>query len=247
MHRGILGPATRVDKGGTPSQNPRPMRVTVRLFAGLAERHGTRELQRDVPDGTTADALFRELFPGGADAGWRQALLVAVNRTYVARQQVLHEGDEVAFLPPLGGGSGAADPRVALLDQPLSVDGALATVTSTGRGGIVTFEGRVRDTFEGKGVVRLEYEAWPDMALPMMSALCDDIATRWPGASAAIHHRVGTLLPGDCAVIIAVAAPHRGAAFEACRHGIDTLKATIPIWKKEIYTDGSSWKEQGGG
>ena len=108
-------------------------------------------------------------------------------------------------------------------------------------GGVDVFIGTVRDNTKGKKVVRLEFETYESMALSEMRKLAEDILNKWPVHKILIHHRIGTLLPGDVPVIIVVAAAHRNAAFEACRYAIDTFKQTVPIWKKEVFEDGEQW------
>lgn len=108
-------------------------------------------------------------------------------------------------------------------------------------GAVDVFVGNVRNTTNGKPVERLEYEAYEPMALKEMRRIADDVQARWEGALVAIHHRMGILRVGEAAVVIAVATPHRAASFEACKYAIDTLKQTVPIWKKEVFADGEVW------
>jgi molybdopterin synthase catalytic subunit len=121
------------------------------------------------------------------------------------------------------------------------VGATIARVAGPGRGGIVTFIGAVRDHARGRSIRHLEYEAYPEMAEREMQKIADAAAERWPGVAVAIAHRAGHLEIGELAVVIAAAAPHRADAFEACRFAIDTLKQTVPIWKKEVATDGAYW------
>ena len=134
--------------------------------------------------------------------------------------------------------------KIALGAQPISVDDAVAAVTgrSGERGGVVTFAGVVRRQGHAfDDVVRLEYEAYAEMALAVMAAIADELEREQPGACVAIHHRVGALAVGETAVVIAAAAPHRAEAFAACRAAIDRLKERAPIWKKEIGESGEIW------
>jgi molybdopterin synthase catalytic subunit/molybdopterin converting factor small subunit len=221
------------------------MSLLVRYFAVLRERAGLEQSEHPFVAGETVGSLYLRLFPDLADAdGTRLPVMYAVNASYVTAEHPLADGDEVAFIPPLGGGSG--DLRVAVTPDPLDADALQALVSGPQRGGICTFTGTVRDHFEGRAVQRLEYEAYEDMAVAQMGALCDEAEARWPGLKMAMHHRVGTLAIGEAAVIVCAAAAHRDAAFEACRWGIDTLKERVPIWKKEIYRDGASWKANAG-
>jgi molybdopterin synthase catalytic subunit len=118
-----------------------------------------------------------------------------------------------------------------------------AVVTTSGDGGVVTFQGVVRDNARGKQVRSLEYDAYVEMAEQQMAQIAAEVEKRWETSAVAMVHRIGRLEIGECSVVVAVACPHRAEAFEACRYAIDTLKATVPIWKKEIYTDGEEWVE----
>jgi molybdopterin synthase catalytic subunit len=159
---------------------------------------------------------------------------------------VLADGDVIALIPPVAGGAGAPEEGVGggtfrVSDEALSLDEVVRAVTREEHGGVVTFTGVVRRQSRGKRVVRLEYEAYRPMAERKLAEIGAGIAAEWPGTRVAIVHRVGKLSVGELAVVIAVAAPHRAAAFEACRAAIDRLKESVPIWKKEIAEDGEEW------
>jgi molybdopterin synthase catalytic subunit len=128
-----------------------------------------------------------------------------------------------------------------VVDRALSLDEVVGAVAGPGRGAVVTFTGAVRDQTRGEKVVRLEYEAYAPMAEKVLAQIGAEISERWPGSVAAIVHRTGTLVPGERAVVIAVASPHRAAAFEGCRHAIERLKADAPIWKREVFENGAVW------
>ena len=130
---------------------------------------------------------------------------------------------------------------IQLLHTPLQVEECLKKVQHPGAGGIDIFVGTVRDQTKGKKVVRLEFESYEPMAVSEMKKIAERAAEKWPVQNIAIHHRVGILDIGEIAVIIAVSTPHRKASFEACQFAIDTLKETVPIWKKEIFEDGEVW------
>jgi molybdopterin synthase catalytic subunit len=115
--------------------------------------------------------------------------------------------------------------------------------TSSGDGGIVTFEGVVRDNARGKRIRYLVYDAYPEMAEQQMASIVAEVQSRWQTDHIAIVHRIGRLEIGECSVVVVVACPHRAEAFEACRYAIDTLKTTVPIWKKEVAEDGEEWVE----
>lgn len=217
------------------------MAVTVRLFAALREARGEACLQVELQPGDTPRAVFERLFADRPHPAWPGALLFAVDEEYTDPDGPLADGCELALIPPLGGG--APDPRVGLTTEALVLDPLVDLVSGPERGGVVTFAGTVRDHFGGRAVTHLEYEAYAPMALRQMSALCDEIEQRWPGVKIAMVHRVGVLEIGDAAVLVAAAGGHRPEAFEACRFGIDSLKERVPIFKKEVYADGSTWKD----
>ena len=131
--------------------------------------------------------------------------------------------------------------EIKLLDQPLQVLGCLDFVSSPSAGGIDIFVGTVRDNTKGRKVVHLEFEAYGPMAISEMQKIAEQAKAKWPVEKIAVHHRIGNLKIGEIAVIIAVSTPHRKASFEACQYAIDTLKQTVPIWKKEICEDGEVW------
>ena len=218
--------------------------LTVRLFAVLRERQGSDTLTVERLEGESVGSLYARLFGDLRDeAGRPLPVLYAVDEEYVDADVVPDDGATVAFIPPLGGGG---DPRVRLTEDELDEAAVAELVAGPERGGLCTFSGTVRDHDGGRRVVRLEYEAYPAMAEKQMSVLCDAIEAEWPGVAIAMHHRIGTLEIGETAVVVAAAAPHRDAAFAACRAGIDRLKERVPIWKKEVYADGSTWKANAG-
>ena len=130
---------------------------------------------------------------------------------------------------------------IHITDQPLDLEAVVKAVALPGQGGLNVFIGNVRDQTKGKSVVRLEYEAYEPMAISEMSKIAKRVQEKWPQAQIAIHHRTGVLQIGEAAVIIAVSTPHRAQAFAACQFAIDTLKETVPIWKKEVFEDGEVW------
>lgn len=130
----------------------------------------------------------------------------------------------------------------ALTPEPIDVAAVRRSVSHPGCGAVLVFEGTARDHFEGRRVLRLEYEAWPDLAIPVMRAIGTEIVERWPGARISMVHRTGEVPISEPTVVIAVATPHRAACYEASRYALEQLKARVPVWKKEIYEDGSAWK-----
>ena len=217
------------------------MKVTVRLFGSLREEAGCPALDLELVEGASVADLRGQLagrMPSVAEFGPR--LRLAVNLELAGEDQLLADGDEVALLPPVAGGSGPPR-RCTISDSPLDLDEVVERVAGDDTGGIVTFVGTVRNQARGHVIEYLEYEAYPEMAEREMEKIADEATTRWPGTRLAIAHRVGHLEIGDAAVVIAACAPHRGEAFEACEFAIDTLKVTVPIWKKEVAVDGAYW------
>ncbi|MCB0700208.1 MAG: molybdenum cofactor biosynthesis protein MoaE [Chitinophagaceae bacterium] len=131
--------------------------------------------------------------------------------------------------------------EVKIQTDTLDVNGCINRVMSADCGGIDVFIGTVRNTTKGKQVVELEFEAYEPMAIKEMNKLAEQAMKKWPVQKVVIHHRVGVLQIGEIPVVIAVSAAHRDAAFDACRYIIDTLKQTVPIWKKEVFEDGDVW------
>jgi molybdopterin synthase catalytic subunit len=211
------------------------MKVAVRLFAALRERAGAREAALELRDGASVDDVWPALGLGDEPAG----LVYAVNRRYVERGTPLADGDEVALIPPVSGGA------FVLTGEPLSLERVSAEVASDDAGAIATFVGTTRARSRGRDVIRLEYEAYEGMAEAEMERIARELRARHDVIDVAIHHRVGPVEIGETSVVIAVSAAHRAAAFDACREAIDTLKQTVPLWKKELYVGGEEWIGQG--
>lgn len=199
------------------------MRVQIRLFAGLRERAGTDLLTLDLADGACVGDALSEL--GWVTGDARVAL--AVNREYASESTPLHADDELALIPPVSGGSVAARIHVAIRAEPLSVDAILARVFDARAGAVVTFQGVTRE------VPALEYEAYAEMAQTKIEEIALAAAERHGLCAVAVEHRVGTVALSEPSVVISVSAPHRAEAFAGAREIIDTLKATVPIWKRE--------------
>ena len=207
--------------------------IRVRVFAGLRERAGWSEKELDrverVADVWPALGLGEE--PPG--------LLYAVNREYAERERKLNDGDEVALIPPVSGGA------FLLSEEPLSLDAAVREVADEHAGAIATFVGTTRIESRGRTVQYLEYEAYPGMAEEVMERIAVELEARYELCEVAIHHRVGRVAIGETSVVIAVSAPHRQDALAACKKAIDTLKETVPLWKKEVYEGGEEWLGRG--
>ena len=224
----------------TPPEAPtagyaRGVKVAVKLFAALRERAGTRERSLELADDASVEDVWPALGLGEEPAG----LVYAVNRTYVDRSHALADGDEIALIPPVSGGA------FLLSETPLSLERVAAEVASDDAGAIATFIGTTRAHSRGRDVIRLEYEAYEGMAEAEMERIAGELRERHDVIDVAIHHRVGPVEIGETSVVIAVSAPHRAAAFDACREAIDTLKQTVPLWKKELYVGGEEWIGQG--
>jgi molybdopterin synthase catalytic subunit len=219
------------------------MRVNVRYFAVVRERLGREGDTLEIPaaaDVRAAREALEALHPQLAPM--RRHLRVAVNQSMVADDHRLADGDELAIIPPVAGGTGAAERLARVVpDRAPSLDEVVEAVRGPESGGVVAFVGLVRAQNQGRQVVRLEYEAYAEMAEKVFRELCEEIEGRHPGVRLAIEHRVGVLAVGDVAVALAAAAPHRGEAFEAARELIDLLKQRAPIWKKESGPDGTEW------
>ena len=209
------------------------MRVKVRLFAGLRERAGAAD--RELEGVTRVSEVWPALGLGDEPDG----LLYAVNRRYAEREQELADGDEVALIPPVSGGA------FRVTAEPLSLEAVVEEVADESAGAVATFLGTVRRESRGRTVLYLEYEAYAEMAEDVMAQLAAELEQRYDLWAVAIHHRVGRVEIGEASVIIAVSAPHRQDALAACKDAIDTLKQTVPLWKKEVYEGGEEWLGRG--
>ena len=214
------------------------MKIHIKLFASVREIVGQKELILEVPDGMTASALPQQLAAQYPRLRTLVSFLkVAVNQEYADGERVLAEGDEVALLPPVSGGVELFE----ITEAPLSLDAMVAAIRQDACGAIASFLGIVRGVARGRKVDHLEYDAYPEMAIAKMRQIGDEIRTRWPVDRIAIAHRVGRLGVGEASVAIAVASPHRHEALQACAYAIERLKEIVPIWKKEVWSDGAEW------
>ncbi len=190
---------------------------------------------------SVADLLEALQVEGRFEAEALRCAAVAVNQEYASPQRTLREGDEVAILPPVSGGAGAGG--VEIVREPIATEAILTEVKAGGDGAVCVFDGIVRNNTRGRETVHLDYEAYEEMALKQMRALRVEAMAQFEVREVAIVHRLGRLLVGETSVLIAVASAHRGAAFDACRWVIDTLKKTVPIWKHEQFVDGAVWSD----
>jgi molybdopterin synthase catalytic subunit len=216
------------------------MPITVLYFAIARDRAGTAS-EPLAPTPATVGALRALLAERHAGLGpILPRCRVAVDQEFADDASPLRDGAEVAIIPPVSGGAG----RCRVVERPLALAEVLGAVQGAARGGVVTFTGVVRGETDGKRVLRLEYEAYAPMAEAKLEQIAGAIE-RETGAAVAIAHRIGTLLPGDAAVVIACAAAHRAPAFRACEAAIERLKHDVPVWKREVFEDGSEWVGSG--
>ena len=222
------------------------MRVRVLFFGMLKDRMGKSSDLLELPDGASIRDLLahyetevprlKESLP---------ALAVAVNQVYASPEAKLKAGDEVALLPPVSGGSAnetVQPPRYAsIVRNPIDSQQVLNSIKRGEDGAALVFEGVVRNQSRGRKTRYLEYEAYEEMALQQMESLAAQALTQFQIRHVAIVHRLGHLEIGETSVLIAVASAHRAAGFDACRWLIDSLKRTVPIWKKEYFEDGAVW------
>lgn len=228
------------------------MKVRALFFGVLKDAAGTEQAELELPEGATAEDAFR-----AAAARWpelearRKSTVIAVNQRYALPSDPLGEGDEVAFLPPVSGGQGEwlqaeedeAGHFFALTRAPIDTARLRARVSGPQDGAVVVFEGIVRNHSGGRRTLFLDYECYEPMAIGELARLGREIAARHAVSRVAIVHRLGRMEIGEASVVIAVAAPHRQAAFDAAREAIDRLKREVPIWKKEHFEDGAVWSE----
>lgn len=219
------------------------MHVRVLLFGVLKDLFPEGIESVEVPAGATVATLldhFRTLAPQ-QQALWA-SLAVAVNQQYAGLTQPLMDGDEVALLPPVSGGSSHAS-HVALMLEPIRPELLIRVLKQGEDGAVVTFDGIVRSNSRGRRTQYLVYEAYEEMALKLMQSLAQEAQTRFAIRDVLLVHRLGKLEVGETSVLIAVASAHRAAAFDACRWLIDTLKTMVTIWKKEHFEDGAVWAD----
>ena len=225
------------------------MRVRVLFFGQLKDITGVTSEDAELSDGARVEDLFERYgrkFPRLAE--FRGSIAASVNQEYAGFRAPLATGDEVAFLPPVSGGQGGAPTAVEgdvfqLVREPIRTRELLDTLKAPEDGALVVFDGFVRDNFKGGKTLHLEYEAYEPMAYAKMREIGAEIHEKFSVHRVAIVHRLGRLEIGETSVWIAVSAAHRGAAFDACRYAIDTLKRAVPIWKKEFFAGGAVWAE----
>lgn len=220
--------------------------VRVLAFGVLREVLGP-EVPLTLPQGATVADLLAQLagdYPGAA----LDRIAVSVNSAYASLATPLNDGDEIGLLPPVSGGSAApavagSPVLTALTRQPIDAAGLASAARQDEDGAVVVFEGVVRNHTRGRRILHLDYEAYEGMAARQIAALAGEACARFGVRHVTLVHRLGRLEVGETSVVIAVASGHRGEAFDACRWLIDTLKKTVPVWKKETFEDGAVWAE----
>jgi MoaE-MoaD fusion protein len=232
-----------LDAGSSDAFQWNVMNIEVLLFARLKELVGhdrvvvqRQELLtvRDVWDG------LRAQYP--QVDGFGKSLLVSVNHEFAGWDTTVKEGDELAFFPPVSGGAEGAS-QVRIVRSPIQIEQFIDQLRQPEDGAVVVFDGIVRNHSQGRQTLYLEYEGYEPMALKKMQEIEECARSRWPVNRIGIVHRLGRLDIGEASVVIVVTSAHRKAAFEACQYVIDTLKKTVPIWKKEFFADGEVWVE----
>ena len=216
------------------------MQLNVLYFAHAKERVGFAEESLTCPEVSCVRDVLELLTESHATlAPLIPYLRVAVNGHYVELGHQLSDGDEFALIPPVSGGSDLK--RVLITEQALDLRACRDALNAPENGAIVCFEGVVRDHARGHSVTRIDYEAYRTMAERELKKILEGVEEEWPGTHTLVHHRVGTLVVGEVAVVVVVASPHRREAFAACQAIIDRLKERVPIWKREHGPDGASW------
>ena len=232
------------------------MHVRVIAFGILKEWLGPNEAEVELPEGATVESLLEHLrarLPERAPKEALSGIAVGVNAEYARAAQILHDGDEIGLLPPVSGGratrpadvleESGGEPMVivALTREPIEADRIVAAAKRGEDGAVVVFDGIVRNHSRGRRTLHLDYEAYEEMAVNQMRELGKKARERFGVRQVTMVHRLGRLEIGETSVLIVVASAHRSAAFDACRWLIDTVKQTVPIWKKETFADGAVW------
>lgn len=226
------------------------MRVHVLFFGRLKEIVGRSEEDAEMQDAASLDDLFARYIRQYPElAGFRGSVVASINQVFADWQSRLSAGDEVAFLPPVSGGTGIlpATPGqksgdiVELIREPIRVAEIVERLKAPEDGAVLAFEGIVRNHSAGRQTLYLDYEAYETMALGKLREIAETMRGQFHADQVALVHRLGRLLIGETSVLVVVASAHRAAAFDACRFGIDTLKRTVPIWKKEYFDGGAVW------
>jgi molybdopterin synthase catalytic subunit len=225
------------------------MQVRVLFFGILKDLAGRSSDTLSLPDhASAADVISHYEQRLSANKGIFNAIAISVNQEYAQPEMKLHSGDEVALLPPVSGGTSEtgqpkAEERVSITREAIRIASVLERMKCPDDGAAVVFEGVVRNNTRGRRTLFLDYEAYEEMAVKEMESLIARALDQFQIRDAAIIHRLGRIEIGETSVLIIVASAHRAPAFDACRWLIDTLKCTVPIWKKEYFEDGAVWSD----
>lgn len=223
------------------------MRVRILPFGILKDLLGSSATTMELPEGACVGDLLNRVGELHSTAQVLRGIAVSVNAEYATASQPLSEGDEVGLLPPVSGGSDALasnEPKfIALTREVIEAEKLVAAAKQGEDGAVVVFDGIVRNNTRGRRTLYLDYEAYEEMALKQMHGLAEQALEKYAIRHVTIVHRLGHLEIGESSVLVIVASAHRGAAFDACRWIIDTLKKTVPIWKKETFADGAVWAD----
>lgn len=217
--------------------------VTLLYFASLSDLMGTGEQSLELPDGSSVSDLLdllEQTTPGLTR--FQRRYRVAMNQTFVNFDEPILDGAELALIPPVSGGAGSFI-SIAISDQPLQPERATEAVRRNDCGAVVLFLGTVRDITGEMVTCRLDYSVYQAMAEKELRALCQEAAELYSLGAIVVEHRVGSLEPGEIAVVVACSSPHRDGAFKAARFLIDETKKRVPLWKKEYGPDGTAWVE----
>lgn len=233
-----LGRASSPGEASADVSERARIRVTVRFFARFRELVGRSEQTVEMPAGGSVADLVERLRDSEGLRDLPERPAVAVNLEYAEHDQPLRHGDEVALIPPVAGGAGPTL-EARIVDTALDPPGLLAELGTASDGALVLFVGRVRRTNRGRPVMRLEYEAYREMAERELTSIVREVSERHGAGAISAVHRVGVLEPGEPSVAIAVAAPHRAEAYAASREVMEAIKERLPVWKREVYVDGA--------
>ncbi len=215
------------------------MKVNISLFAGLHDLVGKRNVTLELAEDATVDQLrskLGELYP--VVVPYLATLVCAVDDEYVTTDHALKDGDNVALIPPVSGGSRANGDRFLITSEPLEPRALMDAVRADESGAVTLFYGVARNHSDGRAVTALEYEAHASLAEKKLREVADEVSERFDITGIGVYHRTGRLEIGETSLLVAVSAAHRREAFEACHYAVDRIKEVVPIWKKEIWEDG---------
>ena len=218
------------------------MHVRILPFGVLKDSLGADPIGLDLPGGATVADLLARLGVNSPDVE-SLGIAVSVNAEYAERNRVLRDNDEVGLLPPVSGGAESESNAVRLTRDAIDAESLVRAAKKGEDGSVVVFDGIVRNNSRGRQTLYLDYEAYEEMALKQMKQLARDASMKFGVRHVSILHRLGRLQVGETSVLIIVASAHRAQAYDASRWLIDTLKKTVPIWKKETFVDGAVWAD----